>query len=47
VAAGKASLHYLHPQTGWISYYIKGQDDVERVIELFRLNYHRPWLERK
>jgi hypothetical protein len=45
VAAGKASLHYLHPKTGWISYYINGQDDVEPVIELFRLNYYRPWLE--
>ena len=47
VAAGKASLHYLHPKTGWISYYIKGQADVGPVIELFRLNYHRPWLENK
>ena len=45
VAAGKASLHYLHPKTGWISYYIKGQEDVGPVIELFRLNYIRPWLE--
>ena len=45
VAAGKASLHYLHPTTGWISYYIKSEQDVEPVIELFRLNYHRPWLE--
>ena len=45
VAAGKASLHYLHPKTGWISYYIKGDQDIEPVVELFRLNYHRPWLE--
>jgi hypothetical protein len=47
VAAGKASLHYLHPKTGWISYYIRGEQDVAPVIELFRLNYHRPWLEPK
>jgi hypothetical protein len=45
VAAGKASLHYLHPRTGWITYYIKSDRDVEPVVELFRLNYHRPWLE--
>ena len=45
VSACKASLHYLHPKTGWISYYINGAQDVEPVIELFRLNYHRPWLE--
>jgi len=47
VADGKASLHYLHPKTGWISYFIKGEDDVTPVIELFRLNYHRPWLEKE
>jgi hypothetical protein len=44
VAAGKASVHYLHPRTGWISYYIKGEQDIEPVVDLFRLNYERPWL---
>jgi hypothetical protein len=44
VAEGRASLHYLHPKTGWITYYLNGPQDVEPVIELFRLNYHRPWL---
>jgi hypothetical protein len=47
VAAGKASLHYLHPRTGWISYYIKSDQDIEPVVELFRLNYNRPWLQRQ
>ena len=45
VDAGKASPHYLHPDTGWISYFIKAEDDVAPVVELFRLNYHRPWLQ--
>lgn len=44
VAAGKASLHYLHPKTGWITSYIKGEQDVDAVVDLFRLNYERPWL---
>jgi len=44
VATGKADLHYLHPKTGWISYYIRGEQDAEALIELFRLNYSRPWL---
>ena len=44
VEEGKADLHYLHPQTGWVTYYIKGQQDVEPIVELFRLNYARPWL---
>ena len=44
VAAGKASLHYIHPKSGWISYYTRGDRDFENIIELFRLNYRRPWL---
>ena len=44
VAGGKASLHYLHPKTGWISYYIREEQDAQPLIELFRLNYSRPWL---
>ena len=44
VAAGKAQLHYLHPQTGWVSFYIRGEVDVPALVDLFRLNYERPWL---
>ena len=46
VAERRADLHYLHPETGWITYYIRGEQDVRPVIELFRLNYVRPWLEK-
>jgi Luciferase len=45
VTEGKASLHYLHPKSGWITYYLRSVGDVEPVVELFRLNYQRPWLE--
>jgi Luciferase len=44
VANGKADLHYLHPKTGWITRYIRSDEDIEPIIELFRLNYLRPWL---
>jgi hypothetical protein len=44
VAAGKVDLHYLHPKTGWTTYYIRSEDDVAPIVELFRLNYGRPWL---
>ena len=44
VATGKADLHYLHPKTGWVTRYIRSDEDVEPIIELFRLNYSRPWL---
>jgi hypothetical protein len=46
VGAGKADLHYLHPKSGWITCYIRSEQDVEGVVELFRLNYGRPWLGR-
>jgi luciferase-like monooxygenase len=46
VAAKKADVHYLHPKTGWVSYYIRSEDDVDSIVELFRLNYERPWLRK-
>lgn len=41
VEQGRASLHHILPDTGWVTYYIRGEDDIERVVELFRLNYQR------
>jgi len=46
VANGRASLHYLHPETGWVSYDLHHLDDVPKVVELFRYNLERPWLQR-
>jgi hypothetical protein len=39
VAAGRAAPHHLLPQTGWVSFYPRGDDDAEALIELFRRNY--------
>jgi len=44
VEAGKADLHYLHPATGWLTYYIRNEQDIAAIVNLFRLNYERPWL---
>ncbi len=41
VAAGRASVHHILPETGWITYYIRGAEDVPALIELFRMNYDR------
>lgn len=43
VVAGKAEAHHVLPDSGWVSYYIRGAADVARVVALFRLNYERPW----
>src|SRR4249919_3249331 len=43
VAAGKAQPHHILPESGWVSYPIHNASDIARVIELFRMNYERPW----
>jgi len=34
VAAGRAQPHHLLPETGWVSFYLRQQDDVEKAITL-------------
>jgi len=43
VAAGRAEPHHIHPESGWVSYFIRDDTDVARVIALFRMNYERTW----
>lgn len=39
VAAGRAQPHHILPETGWVSFYLRGEDDVEKAIALLRQNY--------
>jgi hypothetical protein len=41
VAAGRAVPHHVLPETGWVSFYIRGEADIPAVLDLFRLNYDR------
>ena len=41
IAEGKASPHHFIPQSGWISYYINGIEDIPGTIELFQMQYER------
>ena len=41
IAAGRARPHHVLPETGWVSVFIDSPDDVEGVIELFRMQYER------
>jgi hypothetical protein len=43
VAEGRARVHHVMPESGWVSYYIRSDADVRGAVELFRLNYDRPW----
>jgi hypothetical protein len=39
VAAGRAGPHHILPDTGWISFYLRGEGDVEKAIELLRESF--------
>jgi hypothetical protein len=41
VAAGEAQAHHVLPQTGLVSYRIRGDGEVAGALELFRKNYER------
>src|SRR5215210_4529775 len=41
VGAKEAQLHHVLPQTGWVSYRIRGERDVAGALDLFEKNYER------
>src|SRR5712691_9318158 len=41
VNSGRVSPHHIFTKSGWVSYWIKGADDVAGIIEVFQLQYHR------
>ena len=45
VDSGRAEPHHVFPESGWVTYRIRGKADVAPVVALFRLNYDRPWRE--
>jgi hypothetical protein len=41
IASGRAQTHHVLPETGWISVWIQGPEDVAGVIDIFRIQYER------
>ena len=39
VESGKVLPHHILPESGWISFYIRKEEDVAQAIELFKLSY--------
>ena len=39
VAAGDAQPHHILPETGWVSFYLKEEGDVEKAIILLHRSY--------
>jgi MFS family permease len=41
VASGKALPHIIYPESMWVSYFIRSEEDVPKIVDLFRLQYER------
>jgi hypothetical protein len=39
VAAGRAEPHHILPETGWVSFYIREENDVQKAITLLHESY--------
>jgi hypothetical protein len=44
VARGVVSAHHHLPNSGWVSFYIRGEKDIPALLALFRRNYERIYL---
>jgi Family of unknown function (DUF5519) len=41
VESGRASPHHILPESGWVSKWLRSEEDVFEVVELFRMQYKR------
>lgn len=41
IAAGKAEPHHIYPESGWVSIYLKTEEDVAHAIEILHSKYER------
>jgi len=39
ITAGQADPHHILPETGWVSFYLKEDGDIERAIDLLKRSY--------
>jgi hypothetical protein len=39
VSSGRAAPHHQLPNSGWVSFRLKSEEDVDKAVELLRLNY--------
>ncbi|MGA8085599.1 MAG: MFS transporter [Candidatus Nitrosopolaris sp.] len=41
IASGKALPHIIYPESMWVSYFIRNEEDAPQIVDLFRLQYDR------
>ncbi len=39
IAAGRVQPHHVLPESGWVSFYLREDDDIQKAIELLKLSY--------
>jgi hypothetical protein len=39
VAAGEAEPHHILPETGWVSFYIREETDIQKAMDLLQRSY--------
>ena len=39
VSAGEAEPHHIFPETGWVSVFLRSEEDVERALRLLRRSF--------
>ncbi len=46
VREGRAQAHHILPDSGWVSFPIRGEEDIQGALDLFRLAYDRAVAQR-
>jgi hypothetical protein len=41
VKTGRAQPHHVIPNSGWVTFYIREDKDVDELVELFKMQYKR------
>ncbi|MBA4492784.1 luciferase family protein [Paenactinomyces guangxiensis] len=41
IQAGLAQPHHVLPNSGWVSFWIKGEQDISHLLKLFKMQYDR------
>ena len=39
VSAGRAQPHHILPKSGWVSFYLREEEDIEKAIALLRESF--------
>ena len=47
VEAGLAEPHHILPETGWVSFYLREEEDVQKAIALLRRSYEIAWRQKQ